>query len=312
VGLENLLFGLLQSKDLNNATISQIGDHIKKTQEVTPVDSTWASSEKDLANGTPFNLWFDRSNKIHELQWELTDLAIEAVGKQSEDRSWKVEDRKEDRRSKLDKTKSTLYHPVSIPASSFYPLASDSNMNQEENKQNSRKLLDSALHSCHYWWASARPWWSLEMIELGAYKLWQVVESSTTATINEKENAFKLYQDIIATAFSWQRTGYVRKLAGDERQQIKVPFVDRGKVGEYEALLELLEKQEKLCSQKGEYEQAIRWRDAQYKLRNNLDIYDAVHVIDQLRQEEVFKDYDNLVQKYTSQYKSLSPGQPEK
>ncbi|MBU1104746.1 hypothetical protein KJ664_02495, partial [Patescibacteria group bacterium] len=267
IGLEKLLFGLLQAKELNNVTISQIAKHIKKTQEVTPVDSTWASSEKDLANGTPFNLWYEKENRIHQLQWELTGLAISTV-------------------------------------------SNNANSTNSSNSE-SRKLLDSALHSCHYWWASAKPWWSLEMIELGAYKLWQVVEQSLTAKPEEKEKAFKLYQDIIATAFSWQRTGYVRKLAGDEKQQIKVPFKDRGKPGEYKALLELLEKQEKLCAQKGEYEQAIRWRDGRYKLKNNLDIYDAVHVIDQLRQEEVFKDYDNLVQRY-SHYKTLSPGQPEK
>ncbi|TSC63697.1 MAG: Uncharacterized protein G01um101493_361, partial [Microgenomates group bacterium Gr01-1014_93] len=33
-----------------------------------------------------------------------------------------------------------------------------------------RAALDRALHSDQYWWASARPWWSLEMIERGAFE----------------------------------------------------------------------------------------------------------------------------------------------
>ena len=41
------------------------------------------------------------------------------------------------------------------------------NIVNRDEKQKTRELLDSALHSDQFWWSSARPWWSLEMIERG-------------------------------------------------------------------------------------------------------------------------------------------------
>jgi hypothetical protein len=267
IGLEKMLFSLLISPKLQNAKISQIGDLIERTEEIVPVDSTWASSERDIAEGNPFNLWFDNGNAIHKLQWELTQLAISATDSGG--------------------------GSLSVP------------------ETNSRKLLDSALHSCQYWWASAKPWWSLEMIEQGAFKLWQVVETSEGISISCKEKALGLYQGILSVAFSWQRTGYIRKLSQEAGSWRKVPFKDRAKTGEFDALLELLRLQEEKASKKRDYELAIRWRDARYKLLNNLDVYDAVHIIDQLRSYVDFKKFDDLVKKYAS-YKAVSPGQPEK
>jgi len=279
-GLENLLFDLLLSPDLQIKQIEHIGQIIHRVEEIMPVDCTWASSEKQIAEGTPFSLWFDPDNTIHALQWELTQLAISVV---------------QNTTNLTNEEKMGYYPDVVVP-----PI-----------EATARKLLDSALHSCHYWWASAKPWWSLEMIEQGAYKLWQVVETSNGSTVKDKEQALALYQRILATAFSWQRTGFVRKLAKYEGSWRKIPFKDRGKQGEYQALLDLLKKQEDISSKKGEYEQAIRWRDAQYKLKNNLDVYDAVHIIDQLRSFVDFREFDDLVKKYAG-YKSISPGQPEK
>lgn len=259
VGLENTLFGALTSKKLITVKVQDIKKHISSVREVVPVDSTWASSQKELEEGTPFKLWFNPDNQIHKLQWELTDLAIYVV-----------------------------------------------------NEAKSRTLLDSALYSCHYWWASANPWWSIEMIEKGAYGLYLSITASNKASIKTKERALELYQQIITTAFSWQRTGYVREIAKNTSSWKKIPFSIRGKKGEMEALLDLLLQQEKQCIKKREYEQAIRWRDAQYKLKNNLDIYDAVHVIDQLRTTEIFKKYPALVNKYASKLNKISSGQPEK
>src|SRR3989338_7599345 len=39
----------------------------------------------------------------------------------------------------------------------------------------SRETLDRALHSDQYWWASARPWWSIEMIERGAKEFYDAI-----------------------------------------------------------------------------------------------------------------------------------------
>jgi len=40
-----------------------------------------------------------------------------------------------------------------------------------------RKMMDSALASDHFWWASAKTLWSMEMIEDGAYRLLETLQS---------------------------------------------------------------------------------------------------------------------------------------
>ncbi len=88
-----------------------------------------------------------------------------------------------------------------------------------------RTLLDESLYSCHYWWASARPWWSVELIERGARALADVVAQAQgfKGGIREVENkkiiagpaaeALRLYQDIVFTAFDWLRTEKVWDLS---------------------------------------------------------------------------------------------------
>src|SRR3989304_558431 len=44
-----------------------------------------------------------------------------------------------------------------------------------------REMLDRAIHSDQFWWASARPWWSLEMIERGAVELKEAVLATPDA-----------------------------------------------------------------------------------------------------------------------------------
>lgn len=74
-----------------------------------------------------------------------------------------------------------------------------------------RNLLDRGLHSCQLWWASSTPWWSLEMIEQGAYQLRAAIRACETASDATKAEAQELYYKIIATGFDWQRTGNVDK-----------------------------------------------------------------------------------------------------
>lgn len=76
-----------------------------------------------------------------------------------------------------------------------------------------REKLDQALYSCHFWWASARPWWSIEMIERGAYALLDVVNSLPDVTLAEKSKAKKYYYKIVETAFNWLRREIVWDLS---------------------------------------------------------------------------------------------------
>src|SRR5258706_13247187 len=69
-----------------------------------------------------------------------------------------------------------------------------------------RHSLDRAIHSDQYWWASASPWWSIEMMESGAKELKDVIVNNPAASEPEKKHAQELYQNIVFTAFEWQRT----------------------------------------------------------------------------------------------------------
>lgn len=79
--------------------------------------------------------------------------------------------------------------------------------------QGAREKLDQALYSCHFWWASARPWWSIEMVERGAYALLDVINSLPGAEEVGKRKAKKYYHQIVETAFDWLRREIVWDLS---------------------------------------------------------------------------------------------------
>lgn len=85
----------------------------------------------------------------------------------------------------------------------------------------SQKKLDQALFSCQYWWASARPWWQIEMVESGAHSLLQSIIYSH-ATARYKRKAVDLYHNIIATAFDWMRSGKMQKRVNQEHEYMQM------------------------------------------------------------------------------------------
>ncbi len=83
-----------------------------------------------------------------------------------------------------------------------------------------RRLLDEGLHSCQYWWASCRPWWSVEMIEGGAQKLYHAVESLRDVIDKEQEEeASRLFQAVVNKARQWQESGEARRLKHKYRKE---------------------------------------------------------------------------------------------
>ncbi|MFH1565924.1 MAG: hypothetical protein ABIB98_01855 [bacterium] len=306
VGLDKVLLDLLADPKIKTMLVPELTNYYTKVEEIEPKDSTWASSEKDIAEGNSFNLWFDKDNEIHRKEWELTSIATRAVN----DSKYALmslqfvdEETKEEKEENKDSKESEGIKDI---------LKTATEEEHIESWNNARQLLDIALHSCHYWWASANPWWSIEMIEEGVFDLWQCVVTVPDAFSKDKERAEKLYFGIMLLAHSWQRTGFVKDKVAHLYEWKKIPFKDRAKPGEYEALLELLKKEEEKVAKNREYEQAIRWRDAQEKLIKETDVYDAVHVIDQLRQFVDFKEYKEFVSKYLKEYKFINSGQPEK
>ncbi|MFA6099138.1 MAG: UvrB/UvrC motif-containing protein [Patescibacteria group bacterium] len=136
-----------------------------------------------------------------------------------------------------------------------------------------RHNLDKAIHSDQYWWASAMPWWSIEMIEAGARDLNGVVQESPVPE-KIKKLAESLYHKIIFTAFDWQRSGKVDVLAKsadeDVTQRIttEMPYIPEE---EFNKIVGNLEKQMLEAAKAREYERAAQIRDRVNELKEKKD-----------------------------------------
>jgi len=179
-----------------------------------------------------------------------------------------------------------------------------------------RHKLDQALASDHFFWASARPWWSLETIEAGAWALLDTICSVPGCNLETIKKAKGLYYAIIAMAFEWQRTGYIRKIYKKYREHSLIPFKERtvgqGEPWVYDAFIELMKNAMKEAAKKENFEEAILWRDAIWKLNTKNDIYDAVHAIDILRKQITNAQILDMIGKYRREYERFSSGQPER
>lgn len=271
-GLEKMLFELFCSKHFDFITVSEIEQHFKETEEVVPVRSTWASSEHDIERGVQFLSWHDPDNIIHKWQWEFTNIVLEEVY----------------------------------------------SMDKEDPKYKEvRDKTDAALASDHFWWASAKPWWSLEMIEAGAFRLLQIMRLVPGASPNKLDRASKLYEEIVSTAFEWKRSGKIYEIMTGHKERIRVPFKERtlekgkGEAEIYRAFIDMMREQEKKATEAREYERAILWRDAIYKIEQKQDIYDSVHAVDLLRLEIPNEEIEKILDRYTEEYRKIRGGQPE-
>ena len=272
-GLEKLLFEILTSDLFKKIFISEIPKYFPKEEKISPVESTWASSEEDIEKKEQFLSWNDPENEIHTLEWAFFDFA-------------------------LNKIKKLTSEQLETPRG-----------------EKARENMDIAEASDHFWWASAKPWWSIEMIEQGAWQLLETVKSIPHIAMEDVEKAEAYYKDIVVKAFYWQRSGKVKHLAREMRAATKIPFKERtleaDKPEVYAAFIETMEKEMKKAAQKQEYEKAILWRDAIWKLETKNDIYDAVHATDLLRQEIPLTDLEKIMDKYKKEYKRKKSGQPE-
>jgi alpha-amylase/alpha-mannosidase (GH57 family) len=110
-----------------------------------------------------------------------------------------------------------------------------------------RKKMDIALASDHFWWASAKPWWSMEMIEDGAFRLLDTLRFIPDISKEKLEKGRDYYEHIVTTGFNWQRTGKIRQMMQAQQGILRIPFKDRtlGKPGSenvYYAFLDMMEK----------------------------------------------------------------------
>jgi len=182
-----------------------------------------------------------------------------------------------------------------------------------KNREVARQKMDEALASDHFWWASAKPWWSLEMIELGAFQLLDALKSIPGISKEDMRHGKEYYERIVLKAFEWQRTGYIRDLSNKYYAQVRIPFKDRTAQEDkpYEAFIALIRQQMRKAVKRQEFEQAILWRDAIWKLETKNDIYDAMHIIDLLRLKIPNEEIEGIRKQYQKRYEKIAGGQPE-
>lgn len=114
--------------ELAVTTVSDLAARFPKGHCVSPKASSWSTSGADLEAGLPYPLWDDPHNRVHACLWRHLRLGIELV----------------EIAGRVTRTSEARRHA-----------------------DIARGLLDRALHSCQFWWASRRPMWDINMIERG-------------------------------------------------------------------------------------------------------------------------------------------------
>ncbi|MEK7558141.1 MAG: polysaccharide deacetylase family protein [Patescibacteria group bacterium] len=76
---------LLKRSEISTITISQYLEKLENKQTITLVNSSWESTEKELKEGLPYQLWFNKKNNIQIKLWQLANLAIAINNKYKND-----------------------------------------------------------------------------------------------------------------------------------------------------------------------------------------------------------------------------------
>jgi len=178
-----------------------------------------------------------------------------------------------------------------------------------------QEKLDRALASDQFFWASGEPWWSVEMIEKGARALLDVLNFFPNIKKEEIEKGRRYYRDILSVAFWWQRSGKIGAMARKYKEGVKIPFKERtlekGEPEKYFAFLNLMKEEMWKAAKKKNFEKAILWRDAIWKIETKNDIYETMHAEDILRKEIPDPVLRKAVERYKNKYKKIKSGQPE-
>jgi len=146
---------------VRTVTISELLDLFPGGQSIDPRPSSWSTTPEDLAAGVSYPLWRHPGNMLHELQWQLLGLCVELVRTAQ--------------------------------------AAADDEFSQR-HAQIARSLLDRAMHSCQFWWASRRPMWDINMINRGTLEQYGVLLNAYKAINSsgaDRESKTRAYYKVI-------------------------------------------------------------------------------------------------------------------
>ncbi|MBN2150536.1 MAG: hypothetical protein JW839_03715 [Candidatus Lokiarchaeota archaeon] len=126
--LEKAMRMAIEDDDIELVFISDLPAHFKAGGKVRPVASSWSTSQSDLDYNNPYPLWNHPDNPLHRIQFKFLKNIFELV----------------------------------------YMLEGSGGDKPVQEATTARYFLDRGLHSCQFWWASARPMWSPNMVLKGA------------------------------------------------------------------------------------------------------------------------------------------------
>lgn len=81
----------------------------------------------------------------------------------------------------------------------------------DPNVDAARRLLDLALTSDRYWWASASPWWEMTIVIRETQKLVDAIAPLKTVPTTTKKRVAQLMERLAHTAEVWEKTGLAKK-----------------------------------------------------------------------------------------------------
>ena len=250
IGHEKMLFDVLSHEFFEPLTAKDLIEFAKENMETEELEirpSTWTNQEQDF--------WLDKEKKQSTtaksfILWQDPENPIHKL-------QWEL-----------------LNYAIELV--NTYPEK------HTPKYEEARSILDKAVASDQFWWASTKPWWSLEMIEQGAYETKSVV---TALGIDESsiKKAEDLYRRILDQAFYWQRSGFIRKRNVENSGTYMQPALkDRTSDEWFNQLVLEFEHDMNESIKKLDFEKAIKWRDAIIKIGLGTDKYDILHVLDEL------------------------------
>lgn len=158
------LFDTDPAGQIKVVTISEIVDKFPKGKVIEPKKSSWSTSIEDIMHNNFYPLWIGNDNEVHGLQWEHVKICLDMVYK-------------------------------------AFEVAKDGDSKNYANI--SRMLLDRALHSCQFWWASrSKPMWDINLINKGLMMQEEVLLNAYKAIKNsscDEEIKRQHYHNIAAS-----------------------------------------------------------------------------------------------------------------
>ncbi|MDO8593041.1 MAG: hypothetical protein Q7R92_04740 [bacterium] len=79
---------LLHRSELETKTVSEFLAGLPDEIAISPIASSWESTQAELKKGLPYALWQNKNNKIQKLLWQLAELAIGTVNGHQADRNY--------------------------------------------------------------------------------------------------------------------------------------------------------------------------------------------------------------------------------